>query len=143
MSPIKMSPPDENLTLDNKFSIAFLRICISNANGQTIVESNRDSQFFKRLQNVTKTNNEIRQSSDTLLHFWSVKYLSALLPVKILRAFLLNVVHGTIGFSNLCGPKKVRILNNSLSNVVFWVPNTCCIVTIFFATISKLIQSLL
>jgi len=143
MSPRRMSPPDENLTLDNKFSVAFLRICISNSNGQTIVESNRDSQFFKCLQNITRTNNEIRQSSDILLTFWIMKYLSALLPVKVLRAYLLNVVHGTMGFSNMCGPKKVRILNNSLSNFVFWIPtNMYCIVTISFATINKLNQSL-
>jgi len=135
-----MSLPDENLTLDNKFSIALLRICISDANGQTI-ESNRDSQFFKRLQDITRTNNELRQSSDILLNFWIMKYLSALLPVKILRASLLS--HNTMAFSNMCGPEKVRILNNSLSNIVFWVPNKYRIVTISFATISKLNQSLL
>jgi len=137
-----MSLPDENLTLDNKFSIAFLRTCISNANGQTIVESNQDSQFFKRLQDITKTNNEIRQSSDILLNFWVMKYLSVLLPVKILR-LLLSQCHGTMAFSNICGPEKVRILNNSLSNIVFWIPSTYCIVTISFATINKLNQSLL
>jgi len=136
-----MSLPDENLTLDNKFSIALLRICISNTNGQTIVESNRDLQFFKRLQDITKINNEIRQSSNILLNFWVIKYLSALLPVKILRASLLS--HSTMAFSNMCGPEKVRILNNSLSNIVFWIPNKYCIVTIFFATISKLYRSLL
>jgi len=135
--------PDENLTLDNKFSAVFLRTCISNANGQTIVESNRDSQFFKRLQDVTRTNNEIRQSSDILLNFWAMKYLSALLPVKILRTHFLSRSHSTMAFSNVCGPEKVRILNNFVSNIVFWIPNTYCIVTISCATISKLNQSLL
>ncbi|KYN02419.1 hypothetical protein ALC62_06799 [Cyphomyrmex costatus] len=119
--PIRMSMPHENLILDNKFSIALLRICISNANGQTIVEPSRDSQFFKRLQNITRTNNELRKSSDILLNFWFMKYLSALLPRKILKAFLLS--HSTMVFSNMCGPEKVRILNNSLSNIVFWIPN--------------------
>ncbi|XP_018051970.1 PREDICTED: uncharacterized protein LOC108689623 [Atta colombica] len=119
--PIRMLIPDENLTLDNNFSIALLRICISNANGQTIVESNRDSQFFKRLQDITRTNNKLRKSSDILLNFWIMKYLSALLPGKILKAFLLS--HNTMVFSNMCGPEKVHILNNSLSNIVFWIPN--------------------
>ncbi|KYN39763.1 hypothetical protein ALC56_05871 [Trachymyrmex septentrionalis] len=119
--PIRMSMPNANLTLDNRFSIALLRICISNANGQTIVEPNRDSQFFKRLQDITRTNNKLRKSSDILLNFWIMKYLSALLPGKILKAFLLS--HSTMVFSNMCGPEKVHILNNSLSNIVFWIPN--------------------
>ncbi|XP_077265523.1 uncharacterized protein LOC143899254 isoform X2 [Temnothorax americanus] len=118
--PIRLSMP-KNLTLDNEFSVAILRICIGNANGQTIVEPNRDSQFFKRLQDITRTNNEVRKSSDIMLNFWIMKYLSALLPVKILRAFLLT--RSTMGFSNICGPEKVRILNNSLSNIAFWIPN--------------------
>lgn len=128
--PIRMAMSDEKLTLDNNFSVALLRICISNANGQTIVEPNRDSQFFKRLQDITRTNNELRKSSDILLNFWLMKYLSALLPVKILKAFLLS--HSTMAFSNMCGPDKVRILNNSISNIAFWIPNKFRIVTNFF-----------
>ncbi|XP_011688941.1 PREDICTED: uncharacterized protein LOC105450689 [Wasmannia auropunctata] len=118
--PIRMAMPDENLTLDNKFSIALLRICISNVNGQTI-ESSQDSQFFKRLQDITRANNELRKSSDILLNYWFMKYLSALLPVKMLKASLLS--HSTMAFSNMRGPEKVRILNNSLSNIAFWIPN--------------------
>lgn len=113
--------PDEDVTLDNKFSIALLRICIAKANGQTIVEPNQDSQFFTRLQDIAKANNEFRKSSEILLNFWAIKYLSALLPVKILKPFLLS--HNTMVFSNMCGPEKVRILNNSLCNIAFWVPN--------------------
>lgn len=113
--------PDENVTLDNKFSIALLRICIAKANGQTIVEPDRDSQFFKRLQDIARANNELRKSSEILFNFWVMKYLSALLPVKILKAFLLS--HNTMAFSNMCGPGKVRILNNSLCNIAFWIPN--------------------
>ncbi|XP_024890393.1 uncharacterized protein LOC112466508 [Temnothorax curvispinosus] len=119
--PIRLSMPDKNLTLDNEFSVAILRICIANANGQTIVEPNRDSQFFERLQDITRANNEVRKSLDIMLNFWFIKYLSALLPVKFLRAFLLT--RSTMVFSNMCGPEKVRILNNSLSNIAFWVPN--------------------
>ncbi|XP_011704917.1 PREDICTED: uncharacterized protein LOC105460176, partial [Wasmannia auropunctata] len=50
---VRMAISSQNLTLDNNFSIAFLRICISNANGQTIVEPNRILSFlsvFKILQ---------------------------------------------------------------------------------------------
>lgn len=122
--------PAKYLRLDNKFSIALLRICIANANGQAIVEPNRDSQFFKRLQDITRANNELRKSSDVVLNFWVMKYLSALLPVKILKAFLLS--HSTMVFSNMCGPEKVHILNNSLSNIAFWIPNKYRIITIFF-----------
>lgn len=122
--------PDDILTLDNNFSAAFLRICISNANGQTIVEPNRDSQFFNRLQDITRTNNELRKSSDILINFCFIKYLSALFPVKMLKAVLLT--YNTMGFSNMCGPEKdLSILNNSLKNVAFWIPNKYRIVPIF------------
>ncbi|XP_011688950.1 PREDICTED: uncharacterized protein LOC105450693 isoform X2 [Wasmannia auropunctata] len=121
--PVRMAIPGQNLTLDNNFSIAFLRICISNVNGQTIVEPNRDSQFFKRLQDITRANNELRKRLDIFLNYWSMKYLFALLPVKILKAFLL-ISDCTVGFSNMRGPEKAHILNNSLSNIVFWVPNS-------------------
>ncbi|XP_011635099.1 uncharacterized protein LOC105425846 [Pogonomyrmex barbatus] len=119
--PTKMAMPDKSITLDNKFSFAVLRICVSNANGQTITKSNRDSQFFQRLQDVTKVHNKVRNSSDILLNFWMMKYLLALLPMNILRASVLG--HSTMVFSNLRGPPKIRILNNSLSNIVFWLPN--------------------
>ncbi|XP_025987815.1 uncharacterized protein LOC105202586 isoform X2 [Solenopsis invicta] len=117
--PIRMS--NENLTLDNNFSIGFLRVCISNASGQTISEPHRDSQFFKRLQDISRANNELRKSSDVLLNFWFMKYFSALLPVKILKALLSS--HSTMAFSNIYGPEKIRILNNSVSNIAFWIPN--------------------
>ncbi|KAM0732199.1 hypothetical protein ACS0PU_001741 [Formica fusca] len=119
--PIKMAMPDENMTLDNNFSVAILRICISNANGQKISEPNQDSQFFKRLQDITKADNELTKSPDLLLNFWLIKYLFSVLPVKILKVLLLT--HSTMGFSNMYGPQRVRILNNSLSNIAFWIPN--------------------
>ena len=114
---------DENMTLNNNFSVAFLQMCISNANGRKISEPNQDSQFFERLQDITKANNEVRNSPDLLLNFWIMKYLFAILPVKILKALIL-LNHGTMGFSNLYGPQKViHILNNSLRNIAFWIPN--------------------
>ncbi|XP_070166252.1 uncharacterized protein [Polyergus mexicanus] len=119
--PIKMAMSDENIMLDNNFSVAILRICISNANGQKISEPNHDSQFFKRLQDITKANNELTKSPDLLFNFWLMKYLFSVLPVKILKVLLLT--HSTMGFSNMYGPQRVRILNNSLSNIVFWIPN--------------------
>ncbi|XP_072755329.1 uncharacterized protein [Anoplolepis gracilipes] len=118
--PLRMAMP-ENMTLDNNFSVAVLRICISNANGQKFSEPNQNSQFFKRLQDITKENNKLRKSSDLLINFWIMKYLFAIIPVKILKLFLLS--HSTMAFSNMCGPQRVHILNNSLSNIAFWVPN--------------------
>ncbi|XP_011706372.1 PREDICTED: uncharacterized protein LOC105461570, partial [Wasmannia auropunctata] len=120
--PVRMAIPGKNLTLDNNFSAAVLRICISNANGQTIVEPNRDSQFFKRLQDITRANNELRKRSDILLNYWFMKYLSALLPAKMFMQ-ISRLSDCTMGFSNVRGPEKVRILNNSLRNIVFWIPN--------------------
>ncbi|XP_011704410.1 PREDICTED: uncharacterized protein LOC105459812, partial [Wasmannia auropunctata] len=122
LSPVRMVIPGENLTLDNNFSIAFLRICIPNANGQKIVEPNRDSQFFKHLQDIARANNELRKRSDILLNYWIMKYLAALLPAKMFMQACLLISDGTMGFSNLSGPEKVRILNNSLSNFVIWIP---------------------
>lgn len=128
-----MAMPDENMTLDNNFSVGILRICISNANGQKISKPNQDSQFFKRLQDIAKANNELTKSPDLLLNFWLMKYLFAILPVKISKALLLTP--STMGFSNMYGSQRVRILNNSLSNVVFWIPNKYCIAAVFFIII--------
>ncbi|XP_029163505.1 uncharacterized protein LOC114934948 isoform X2 [Nylanderia fulva] len=119
--PIRMTMVNENMTLDNNFSIALLRICISNANGLMISEPNQDSQFFNRLQDIMKANNELKNNPDILLNFWIMKYIFAILPVKILKALFLS--RSTMVFSNMYGPQRVRILNNSLSNIAFWVPN--------------------
>ena len=120
--PIRMVT-DESMTLDNNFSIILLRICISNANGQILNEPNQDSQFFERLQDITRANNELRKRPDLLFNFWFMKYICAILPVKILKALYLIASHSTMGFSNICGPQKVHVLNNScLNNIVFWIP---------------------
>ncbi|XP_011689030.1 PREDICTED: uncharacterized protein LOC105450741 [Wasmannia auropunctata] len=116
-----MAVPGTNSTLNNDFSLAGLQICVSNANGQTIVDPNRDSQFFKRLQDITRANNELRKRYDILFNYWIMKYLSALFPVKILKAFF-SINDCTVVFSNMRGPEKVCILNNSVSNCVFWIP---------------------
>jgi len=119
--PIRMATPNENMTLDNKFSVGLLRICVSNVNGRKMAEPNQNSQFFERLQDIARANNELRSNPGFLLNFWFIKYLSAILPVNITRALLSS--QSTMVFSNMYGPEKVRILNSSLNNVVFWVPN--------------------
>ncbi|XP_025269791.1 uncharacterized protein LOC112639568 [Camponotus floridanus] len=119
--PIRITMPDEYIMFDNNFSIGCLRICISKVNGQKISEPNKDSQFFKRLQDITKENNEFRKCSDILINFWIIKYLFTILPAKILKLLL---GQSTMIFSNMYGPEKFHTLNNYLaSNLTFWVPN--------------------
>lgn len=118
-----MAKPDENVTLNNKFSLAYLQICISNVNGRTVTEPHKDSQFFKRLQDIIRAHNELRKGPNILLNSWIINYLSAILPAKILKALLSSLSFSTMVFSNVCGPQKVRILNNTLGNMIFWTPN--------------------
>ncbi|RLU16780.1 hypothetical protein DMN91_010848 [Ooceraea biroi] len=119
--PIRMAMPDENMTLDNNFSVALLRVCISSANGRTMLEPNENSQFFERLRDIARASNELKRSPDSLLNFWFMKYLSAILPVRITRALLSS--QSTMVFSNMYGPQRVRILDSLLSTVAFWIPN--------------------
>ncbi|XP_025265778.1 uncharacterized protein LOC112638389 isoform X2 [Camponotus floridanus] len=120
--PIRMTMPDEDITFDNNFSVARLRICISKMNRQKINEPNKDSQFFKRLQDITKANNEFRKCPNILINFWVMKYVLAILPAKILKLLLLS--QSTMVFSNIYGPEKIHTLNNYLaSNLTFWLPN--------------------
>ncbi|EFN60437.1 hypothetical protein EAG_05714 [Camponotus floridanus] len=91
-------------------------------NRQKINEPNKDSQFFKRLQDITKANNEFRKCPHILINFWIMKYVLALLPAKILKLLLLS--QSTMVFSNIYGPEKIHTLNNYLaSNLTFWLPN--------------------
>lgn len=120
--PIRTVMPSENMTLDNNVSFAYLRICISKANGQKISEPNEDSQFFKRLQDITKANNECRKYPRILINFLLMKYLVAICPAKIIKFLILSSI--TMGFSNMCGPEKFYTFNNSLiSNTTFWLPH--------------------
>jgi len=112
--PIRIAMPDENITLDIKFSVGLLRICISNVNGRKMAEPNQNSRFFafKILQKrITSLD------PDFLFNFWFIKYLSAILPVNVTKTLLSS--QNTMVFSNIYGPQKVRILNN----LVFWVLN--------------------
>lgn len=120
--PIRIAVHDEDIMLNNKFSVAYLQICISNVNGQIIAEPHKNSQFFKRLQDITRVHDKLRRGPNILLNYWIIKYLSAILPARILKALLSNISFSTMGFSNMCGPQKVRILNNTLSNMIFWIP---------------------
>ncbi|GAB1862473.1 O-acyltransferase WSD1 C-terminal domain-containing protein [Camponotus japonicus] len=120
--PIRMTMPDKDITFDNNFSVARLRICISKMNGQKISEPNKDSQFFKRLQDITKANNEFKKCPNILINFLVMKYVLAILPAKILKLLLLS--QSTMVFSNIYGPEKIHTLNNYLaSNLTFWLPN--------------------
>ncbi|XP_025269790.1 uncharacterized protein LOC109610519 [Camponotus floridanus] len=119
--PIRMTML-EYMMFDNNFSVARLRICISKVNGQKINDPNKDSQFFKRLRDITKANNEFRKCPHILINFWIMKYVLALLPAKILKLLLLS--QSTMVFSNIYGPKKFHTLNNYVaSNLTFWLPN--------------------
>lgn len=117
--PIRLAVAKDKL--DNEFSMAYQQICISNVNGKIVTEPHKDSEFFKRLRDITKVHDEIKKSN-ILVNFWIMKYLCAILPVQILHVFLLNMSSPTMGFSNMCGSQKRRILNNTMSNLIFLLP---------------------
>lgn len=136
--PIRMVMPSKNITFDNNFSVARLRICISKVNGQKIGEANEDSQFFNRLQDIAKANNEFRKCPNILINFLVMKYVLAVLPAKILKFLLLS--QSTMVFSNIYGPKRIHTLNSlitSLSNIIFWLPHKYCIIILFLIVINK------
>jgi len=106
-------------------------------NGQKISKPNKDSQFFKRLQDITKANNEFRKCPNILINFLVMKYVLAILPAKIVKLLLLS--QSTMVFSNIYGPEMIHTLNNYLaSNLTFWLPNKYCIsLFYFFIVINK------
>ncbi|XP_034178397.2 uncharacterized protein LOC117603390 [Osmia lignaria lignaria] len=119
--PMKIEEWNENLPLQNNFSVGVLPLCVSQINGEQLPDPAENSQILERLEDIKKANDELRNSLDYTVNFLVMKYLSALLPDKFLRPILKS--HSTMVFSNLVGPREVKLLGHSLKNIVFWIPN--------------------
>lgn len=111
--PTRMEPPQEQLSLRNCFSVGLLSLGIS--------DDCCNSDGVKRLRGVTASHKHLRDEDDYLINFWVMKWFSAILPEGILRPILKS--HSTLIFSNLPGPRLVRIAGRWLKNVAFWIPN--------------------
>ncbi|XP_017887991.1 uncharacterized protein LOC108629676 [Ceratina calcarata] len=119
--PMKIEEWSENLPLQNNFSVGILSLCISQINNKQLADPFVNSQILDRLEDIKRANNKLRRSPDYMVNFLVMKYLSAVLPDKLLRPIFKS--HSTMVFSNLVGPQEVRLLGNPLKNMVFWIPN--------------------
>ncbi|XP_076623656.1 uncharacterized protein LOC143343043 [Colletes latitarsis] len=119
--PTKIEELCENLPLQNNFSVGILPLCISQINGKASIDPRENSQILERLEDVKTANDALRTSPDYTVNFLVMKYLSAVLPEKLLRPIFQS--HSTMVFSNLVGPQEVKILGHLLKNLVFWIPN--------------------
>ncbi|XP_015108422.1 uncharacterized protein LOC107035502 [Diachasma alloeum] len=125
--PARMSAPNKQLSLRNRFSVGLLPLCISEANGKELILNNDENEetkygrMLERLRDVSKCSEDLRHRPDYLINYWVMSWLSAALPRRILEPFLKS--HSTMVFSNLPGPNKIDILGNSLEKVAFWIPH--------------------
>ncbi|XP_076246370.1 uncharacterized protein LOC143186570 [Calliopsis andreniformis] len=119
--PTKIEEWSEDLPLQNNFSVGILPLCISRVNDKEFPDPAENSQILERLEDVKKANEALRNSLDYRVNFLVMKYISGILPEKLLRPILKS--HSTMVFSNLVGPQKVKIMGHSLKNIVFWIPN--------------------
>nr|XP_003708536.1 PREDICTED: uncharacterized protein LOC100880924 isoform X2 [Megachile rotundata] len=119
--PTKIEEWSENLPLQNNFSVGVLSLCVSRINDKQLANPAENSQILDRLEDIKSANDALRNSLDYTVNFFVMKYLSALLPEKLLRPILNS--HSTMVFSNLVGPRDVKLLGHSLKNIVFWIPN--------------------
>lgn len=110
-----------DLAFQNNFSVGILPLCVSAVNGKEFSHPSDNSQILERLEDVKRANDTLRSSLDYKVNFLVMKYISAILPEKLLRPILKS--HSTMVFSNLVGPQEVKILGHSLKNIVFWIPN--------------------
>lgn len=119
--PMKIEEWSDDLPLKNTFSVGILPLCISQINGKACTEPEENSQILERLGDVKSANDALRSGPDYRVNFLVMKYLSAILPEKLLRPILKS--HSTMVFSNLVGPQEVKVLGHSLKNIAFWIPN--------------------
>lgn len=119
--PIKMENPKDKTYLRNDISVGLLPLCISGINGQVFTNLDEDSRTSERLRDIMKLNNRLKEDLDYLINFWVMKFLSAILPEKLLRPLLES--HSTMVFSNLPGCQKVCVAGYPVKNIIFWIPN--------------------
>ncbi|XP_014610836.1 PREDICTED: uncharacterized protein LOC106790457 [Polistes canadensis] len=119
--PAKMGNPKEQVQLSNDISVGLLPLCISEINGKVYSNLDEDSRTIERLQDIMKNNNKLQTDLDYTINFWTMKFLSAVLPEILLKPLIES--HSTMIFSNLPGCQEVRILGYSVKNIIFWIPN--------------------
>ncbi|KOC60631.1 hypothetical protein WH47_07992 [Habropoda laboriosa] len=119
--PMKIEEWSENHPLQNNISVGILPLCISQINDKQLADPAENCQILDRLEDIKRANDALRKSSDYVVNFLVMKYLSAVLPEKLLQPIFKS--HSTMVFSNLVGPLEVKILGLSLKNIVFWIPN--------------------
>ncbi|XP_076672390.1 uncharacterized protein LOC143371289 [Andrena cerasifolii] len=122
--PMQIEEWSDDLPLKNTFSVGILPLCISQINGKACTDPAENSQILERLGDVKSANDALRSGPDYRVNFLVMKYLSAILPEKLLRPILKS--HSTMVFSNLVGPQEVKVLGHSLKNIAFWIPNRSC-----------------
>lgn len=116
-----MGNPKEQVQLSNDISVGLLPLCISEINGKVYSNLDEDSRTIERLQDIMKNNNKLQTDLDYTINFWTMKFLSAVLPEILLKPLIES--HSTMIFSNLPGCQEVRILGYSVKNIIFWIPN--------------------
>lgn len=119
--PMKIEEWCENLPLQNNFSVGILSLCVSEIDNKQLADPFANSHILERLDDIKRANERLRRSPDYVVNFLVMKYLSAILPDKLLRPIFKS--HSTMVFSNLVGPQEVKLLGHSLKNMVFWIPN--------------------
>ncbi|XP_015429994.1 PREDICTED: uncharacterized protein LOC107186611 [Dufourea novaeangliae] len=119
--PTKIEEWSENHPLQNNISVGILPLCLSKISGKASANPMENSQILERLEDVRAANDALKKGPDHRVNFLVIKYLSAVLPEKFLRPILKS--HSTMVFSNLVGPREVKILGHSVKNIVFWIPN--------------------
>lgn len=123
--PARISVSEQNSLLDNGFSVALLPlpICrnVESQQAKNFVTSKRDMTIVERLFEVARNSYKLRGDSDYWINFLVMNWLSAALPEVLLRLVLDS--HSTLIFSNIPGPREVKIGGHRLGNLVFWVPH--------------------
>ncbi|XP_031840556.2 uncharacterized protein LOC116430483 isoform X1 [Nomia melanderi] len=119
--PAKIEEWSEDRPLQNNISVGILPLCISQISGKASANPIENSQILERLEDVRKSHDRLKKSSDYMVNFLVMKYLSAILPEKFMRPVLKS--HSTLVFSNLVGPREVKVLGHSVKNIAFWIPN--------------------
>ncbi|XP_033340305.2 uncharacterized protein LOC117228585 [Megalopta genalis] len=119
--PAKIEDWSEDVPLKNNISVGILPLCISRIGGKASANPVENSQILERLEDVRCAHDALKKSTDYMVNFLVMKFLSAVLPEAFMRPVIKS--HSTIVFSNLVGPREVKVLGHSVKNIAFWIPN--------------------
>ncbi|XP_076287010.1 uncharacterized protein LOC143212282 [Lasioglossum baleicum] len=119
--PAKIEEWSEDIPLKNNISVGILPLCISKIGGKASANPVENSEILERLEDVRSAHDALKRSPDYMVNFLVMKFLSAVLPERFMRSIIRS--HSTVVFSNLVGPREVKVLGHSVKNIVFWIPN--------------------